>query len=85
MLPQKVLVSGSKGLLLVVLDSTQVWWIRTRLKFGGLGLDSSIFKRTRTRLESINGWTRSNTAYGSPHSNAEKVSKSDRIQSRKST
>ena len=58
---------------LVDSDSTQVWWTRTRLEFGGLGLDSSIFKwtrtrlesqsqMTRTRLESFNGWTRSNTA-----------------------
>ena len=48
---------------------------RVRLEFGGLGLglDSSIFKwtrtrlesqsqMTRTRLESFNGWTRYNTA-----------------------
>ena len=59
---------------LVDSDSTQVWWTRTRLEFGGLGLDSSIFKwtrtrlesqsqMTRTRLESFNGWTRSNTDY----------------------
>ena len=57
---------------LVDSDSTQVWWTRTRLEFGGLGLDSSIFKwtrtrlesqsqMTRTRLESFHGWTRSNT------------------------
>ena len=55
---------------LVDSDSTQVWWTRTRLEFGGLGLDSSIFKwtrfesqsqMTRTRLESFNEWTRSNT------------------------
>ena len=47
---------------------------RVRLEFGGLGLESSIFKWTqtrlesksqmnRTRLESFNGWTRSNTDY----------------------
>ena len=59
-------------LSLVDSDSTQVWWIRTRLEFGGLGLDLSIFKWTRlesqsqmtwTRLESFNGWTRSNSGY----------------------
>ena len=54
---------------LVDSDSTQVWW--TQLECGGLGLDSSIFKWTRlesqsqmTRLESFNGWTRSNTDNG---------------------
>ena len=49
MLLQKVLVSGSKGFLLLVLDSTQVWWIRTRLKFDGLGLDSSLVDSDSTR------------------------------------
>ena len=48
-------------------------WTRVRLELGELELDSSIFKwtrtrlesqsqKTRTRLESFNGWTRSNTA-----------------------
>ena len=39
---------GLGGLLLVVLDSIQVWWIRTRLKFGGLGLDSSLMDSDST-------------------------------------
>ena len=34
----------------MVLDSTQVRWIRTRLKFGGLGLDSSLVDSDSTRV-----------------------------------
>ena len=48
---------------LVDSDSTRVWWTRTQTRAfsNELGLESQS-QMTRTRLESFNEWTRSNTA-----------------------